>query len=251
MPPIELLQTVCPCGCRGPVLYRPENAARGVTCPAGGRRYALPVGKPVKLKFARKQWDACADIRLLRQALAIVGPRPNARKKRLAALRVADICLNWCRSPGFARAKLVAREIADSGTTSADCLGLAREVAPDSLTWERLEGWRLVGLRLLQADPDLDYGPVEAADPMRVAACVKEVLPNPFRLVELRSDWRTPTVTELAELIAKNDGYGDLPILADALEDAGCQDWPTLAHLRSEQTHGAGCWALDWARRLS
>ena len=60
---------------------------------------------------------------------------------------------------GSRGAKLVAREIADSGTTSADCLALAQEVAPDTFTWERLEGWRLVGLRLLQAEPDLDYGP--------------------------------------------------------------------------------------------
>ena len=242
---VELLQTVCPCGCRGPVLFRAERAARGVTCPASGRRYALPAGKPVKLKFARKQWETCPDARLLRQALAQLGAKPSSRKKRLAALRVAEVCLDWCRSPAFALAKRVARELAEGGSTATDCATLGRELAPDLLSWERLEGWRLVGLRLLQADPDLDYGSVEVADPRRVAASIKEVLPNPFRAVELRPEWLTPTVTLLAGVIRRHERFDDLPILADMLEDAGCQDWPTLAHLRGEAEHGPGCWALD------
>ena len=242
---VELLQTVCPCGCRSPVLFRAERAAHGVTCPASNRRYALPAGKPVKLKFARKQWETCADARLLRQALTQLGVRPGARKKRLAALGVAAVCLDWCRNPALARAKRVARELADAGSTATDCAALGRELAPDALSWVRLEGWRLVGLRLLQADPDLDYGPVEVADPVRVAACIKEVLPNPFRPVHLRPEWLTPTVAALAGVIRRHDRFNDLPILADALEDAGCQDWPTLAHLRAEVQHGPGCWALD------
>jgi hypothetical protein len=36
-----------------------------------------------------------------------------------------------------------------------------------------------------------------------------------------------------------------MPILADALEDAGCADAGILAHLRSLGPHVLGCWALD------
>jgi len=36
-----------------------------------------------------------------------------------------------------------------------------------------------------------------------------------------------------------------LPILADALEEAGCDDVDVLAHLRGPGPHARGCWALD------
>ena len=64
--------------------------------------------------------------------------------------------------------------------------------------------------------------PVETADPLRIAACLREVLPNPFRNVGTAPRMAGhPTVTELCGLIAKHDRYADLPILADALEEAG------------------------------
>lgn len=248
MPPAaELLHTVCPCGCRAPVLVAAARSAAGVTCPATRRRYALPAGKPVRARFGRKQWDACRDARLLRQAVALSGVEPTARKKRLAALSVADVCLDWCRSPAFLAAKRAAAEIAETGTTAADCLALSEQLAPAAFTWERLDGWRLVGLRLLQADPDLDYGPVESADPLRAADALKEVLPNPFRAVPFDPAWRTSSVAGLTAAIHAHRAFADLPVLADALEDAGCQDWPTLAHLRGPGPHARGCWALDWA----
>jgi ATP-dependent Clp protease ATP-binding subunit ClpA len=36
-----------------------------------------------------------------------------------------------------------------------------------------------------------------------------------------------------------------LPILADALEEAGCTDLEMLAHLRTPANHQSGCWVLD------
>ncbi len=252
MPPAapELLHTVCPCGCRAPVLVPADRVHLGATCPTTRRRHALPAGKPIKARFGRKQWDGCRDIRLLRQAVQLAGAKPTNRKKRLAAFAVADVCLDWCRSPAFLDAKLAAGEIADTGRTPRDCLALSERIAPAAFTWERLDGWRLVGLRLIQADPDLDYGPVETADPLRVADAVKEVLPNPFRTPVMRPEWLTGVVVGVANSIHTGRLFADLPILADALEDAGCQDWPTLAHLRGPGPHGPGCWALDWVRGL-
>jgi Leucine Rich repeat len=43
----------------------------------------------------------------------------------------------------------------------------------------------------------------------------------------------------------KGWAFGDLPILADALEDAGCTSRELLAHLRGPGPHVLGCWALD------
>ena len=39
--------------------------------------------------------------------------------------------------------------------------------------------------------------------------------------------------------------YGGLPVLADALEEAGCTDADLLAHCRSGGGHLRGCWAVD------
>jgi hypothetical protein len=39
--------------------------------------------------------------------------------------------------------------------------------------------------------------------------------------------------------------YGVLPVLADALEEAGCTDADLLGHLRGPGPHVRGCWALD------
>jgi hypothetical protein len=36
-----------------------------------------------------------------------------------------------------------------------------------------------------------------------------------------------------------------LPVLADALEDAGCTDRALLGHCRSGLRHVRGCWAID------
>jgi cell wall assembly regulator SMI1 len=52
-------------------------------------------------------------------------------------------------------------------------------------------------------------------------------------------------VTALARTIAKNRDFGALPILADALEEAGCTDKPLLAHCRKPGEHGCGCWAVN------
>lgn len=56
------------------------------------------------------------------------------------------------------------------------------------------------------------------------------------------------TVRTLAEAIYRERTFGDMPALADALEDAGCTEPRLLTHLRSGGPHFRGCWALDLVR---
>jgi hypothetical protein len=49
----------------------------------------------------------------------------------------------------------------------------------------------------------------------------------------------------IASDIYRDGKFNDLPILADALEDAGCTDADLLGHLRSPGPHVRGCWAVD------
>jgi hypothetical protein len=82
-------------------------------------------------------------------------------------------------------------------------------------------------------------------------ALVLDVFGNPFRPVALDPRWLTSTVVDLARSIYKADprqagGHlTNLPILADALMDAGCDDEELLAHCRSDGPHVRGCWAVD------
>lgn len=70
---------------------------------------------------------------------------------------------------------------------------------------------------------------------------IKEVFGNPFSLVKPVTN---NDVKGLAETIYNERSFELMPVLADALEDAGCQDSQILGHLRSD-CHAKGCWVLD------
>jgi hypothetical protein len=57
--------------------------------------------------------------------------------------------------------------------------------------------------------------------------------------------WGTATVLALARSVYKDHAFGVLPILADALEDAECDNTDILAHCRGPGPHARGCWVLD------
>jgi len=78
------------------------------------------------------------------------------------------------------------------------------------------------------------------------ADLIREVLGNPFRSPAFNSDWRTTDVKLLAEGTYAANAFQRLPILADALQDAGRDSEDLLNHLRdTSATHVRGCWALD------
>jgi hypothetical protein len=68
---------------------------------------------------------------------------------------------------------------------------------------------------------------------------------NPFRPVTLNPAWRTSNVTALATAIYDDRAFDRLPILADALEDAGCDNSDLLSHCRQPGEHVRGCWVVD------
>jgi hypothetical protein len=68
---------------------------------------------------------------------------------------------------------------------------------------------------------------------------------NPFRTVAFDPRWRTADVLGLARGIYEDRAFDRLPLLADALMDAGCGEDQLLAHCRSEGPHVRGCWVVD------
>jgi hypothetical protein len=57
--------------------------------------------------------------------------------------------------------------------------------------------------------------------------------------------WNDEAIPRIAQGIYDGRAFDRLPILADALLDAGCDDEELLAHCRSEGPHVKGCWAVD------
>jgi hypothetical protein len=76
-------------------------------------------------------------------------------------------------------------------------------------------------------------------------ALLREVLGNPFRPVTPNRAWQTPAVQGLASGILNDNAFDRMPVLADALEEAGCDNADILSHCRSEGPHVEGCWAID------
>jgi carbon storage regulator CsrA len=63
--------------------------------------------------------------------------------------------------------------------------------------------------------------------------------------------WRDGTVARLARAIHDERAWERLPILADALEEAGCANAAILGHCRAGAVHSARCWVVDELLRLS
>jgi hypothetical protein len=68
---------------------------------------------------------------------------------------------------------------------------------------------------------------------------------NPFRPVTFPDAWRTETTVALAAGIYDERAFDRLPILADALEEAGCDNADVLNHCRGPGPHARGCWVVD------
>jgi hypothetical protein len=77
------------------------------------------------------------------------------------------------------------------------------------------------------------------------ADLLREILGNPFREPEIDPRWRTSDVLGLARAIYEDRAYERMPILADALMDAGCEQEAIIGHCRGENRHVRGCWVLD------
>jgi hypothetical protein len=80
------------------------------------------------------------------------------------------------------------------------------------------------------------------------AELLHDLIGNPFRPVVIDPAWlafHDGVVPKLARVIYDEDRFGDLPILADALEEAGCSLPQILEHCRGRLPHFRGCWVVD------
>ena len=81
-------------------------------------------------------------------------------------------------------------------------------------------------------------GPDQAAD-------LRDIIGNPFRPAPFDPRWRTAPALALAGTMYEARDFAPMPILADALDEAGCDNADILAHCRSAGPHVRGCWVVD------
>ena len=89
------------------------------------------------------------------------------------------------------------------------------------------------------------FDEAEAAEKARQAELIREVFGNPFRPLKVDPSWLTSDVVALARGIYEEKAFDRMPILADALQDAGCDNVNVLDHCREAREHVRGCWVVD------
>ncbi|OGZ69933.1 MAG: hypothetical protein A3F47_01340 [Candidatus Staskawiczbacteria bacterium RIFCSPHIGHO2_12_FULL_38_11] len=98
---------------------------------------------------------------------------------------------------------------------------------------------------------DTGAGYRDALNSLRGHQCqiLRDIFGNPFQpppaINPVWFRWSDGAIIKIARVIYDEHGFDRLPILADALEDAGCTDAAILEHLRGPGPHVRGCWALD------
>jgi hypothetical protein len=103
-----------------------------------------------------------------------------------------------------------------------------------------LHGWRALCVDYALFDDDF-----ASTAPGVGVALIRDVYGNPFRPVAFDPSWRTSTAVGVARQMYETRDFSGIPILADALQDAGCDSDDVLTHCRGDGVHVRGCWVVD------
>jgi hypothetical protein len=201
--------------------------------------------------------------------LDVLGSQVSERKLRLVACAVASLSWNLLQLQSSRTAIRVAEDYADGVATDAqretarqDAIVAHEQMKSRGYTKERrytataaaaylpiLALWPGFGD---SSSPDFIYpfdvcgdGEDGTADMPAKNAIFHDIFGNPFRPVASNPSWRTTDSLGVARAMYDSRDFAAMPILADALEDAGCDSAEVLAHCRGDGPHVRGCWVVD------
>jgi hypothetical protein len=236
--------------------------------------------------MTEQEWLACTDPKPMLESLQ---GKASDRKLRLFAVACCrHLQSPWPSPPEYNEFLEWAELFADGAASSEDLAVIGEEVntyvndyAPD--WWTGIARAVACAVRLPRADPfgirpatiqvvrydrlpGEDCAEEEGEEFTYQAALLRELVgPLPFRPVTVSPDWLTPAVVALARDVHDRRAFDRLPVLAGALEDAGCTGADILAHCRrvcrrghhrlfrgrrlpdpdQPREHVRGCWAVD------
>jgi hypothetical protein len=190
--------------------------------------------------------------------LQLVIPRRPRRKLALFGVACARRIPRLSREPASAAAVAVSERYADCRAKVGELRAALRNAGPptgDYGHYTRAELDRYLAEHAvlcnaasnaeLVSEYALKAAPDRATETRAQCDLLREVFGNPFRPVRVRKDWPTSTVVSLAEGIYADRAFDRLPILADALQDAGCESTEVLNHCRGGGVHVRGYWVVD------
>lgn len=182
------------------------------------------------------EWLACTDPSRM---LGFLRGRASDRQLRLFV--VAGFRLSPSDSERVRALFDVAARFADGEVGLAELRkSWGAPASPEHLPWpERPFEWA-AGFAGSSRDNNPGYPPAA-----RLVPIVRDIFGNPFRPAATDPAWLTPTVVQLAQGIYADEAFDRLPILADALQDAGCENEDVLAHCRGDSPHVRGCRVVD------
>jgi len=219
-------------------------------------------------------WRSC--IRLF-EMLPLVATRISDRKRRLFAVACCRRLAHLLGDDRSRRAVEVAERYADGEASEAERLFAensaveahidmreSRFSATPIVCWSRAgelitqSALLAVSVGTFYAEDAADYGRLALAaggvgwsreQEEEIAQCrlLRDIV-GPLAEVTVDPLWLAANdraAVQLAGWIYDRQAFGDLPFLADALEDAGCCDARILDHCRQGGEHVRGCWVVD------
>jgi hypothetical protein len=249
-----MIQCECSCVCCDTqVFLLPDGQRpREMRCPSCGRRLPVQHIQP----FGEAEWLACPDPLILLQYNT---GRATNRKLRLFACACCRLVWNQLTDPRSRAAVEVAERFVDGLTTQEELTRVYEAVRavvssppdpPSGPPWWRLS---LAAAWAAHPRPSVDamltpFGWKRTQRPRELALLLRDVLGNPFRPLNIDPAWLAwgdGCVRKLAQRIYDERDFAALPVLADALEEAGCADADILRHCREPGPHVRGCWVVD------
>ncbi|HXG10604.1 MAG TPA: hypothetical protein VNK04_12655 [Gemmataceae bacterium] len=206
------------------------------------------------------EWLVCTDPAAM---LGVLRTRADDRKLRLFAVACCRRFWRWLDGRPSGKAVEVAERFADGRATIAELEAARADAQAD--VWEFLAKAALITTReqseILSdrfiawlTEGAVGWIPFAARPTGRIAVretvcrIVRDVFGNPFRPVHVDWSWLTwndSTIRKIAQAIYDERRFEDMPLLADALEEAGCDNADILAHCRRPGEHVRGCWVID------
>ena len=216
---------------------------------------------------SRELWWLTRDD--IHDLLDLIDLYADVRRTQLFACACARLAEAKFPGPSCREVVRVAEEYADGAVPLADLLAAARPAvaeidsahdrhASDNDRYVRRAGEAVRYAAVLGGSPSVDRlirvaanathaadghyaGPAHDA----LAPLLRCIFGNPFRPVRFRPGWRTEAAVALARQMYDARDFGPMPVLADALDDAGCTNAGILDHCRGPGPHARGCWVVD------
>jgi hypothetical protein len=178
--------------------------------------------------MTEQEWMACTDPKLM---LEFLQGKASDRKLRLF---VVSCCYLEYRQSTVIPAFEVVAKFADNPTM----LDEVRRywLPPGESAWpERPFEWATTFVRQCPVSEEVEEEDEGYPVAMKVPPIIREVFGNPFRPSSLNPAWlmwHGGLLVSMAQKMYDSRDFSDMPVLADALEEAGCDDADILGHCR-------------------